>query len=328
MKIQCPGCSKAYRINDEIVYKVHDKKVKCPDCGKAIPIEPFILDPNELKGFAWGDALRQDVVSNLKKLYPMPHILLKARNLLAGTGHFRELGNLLNTDPALASRVLKVANSAYYGMSGKVSSLHMAATILGSATLLQIILMVGNAKTLGRSLEGYGLGSGELWRHALATGVSAELIEKRIQSDSEEAFFAGLMHDAGKIILDSYVLERKSLFTRHATLTRAPLHVTEQKVLGFTHGDIGYELCRKWHLPEHMATAIKDHHSPAASGDNKLAAILELANHMAAQTHESATPGTPPPLKALRALNISEAELKGLITEASSAVETLEEDTY
>jgi len=329
MKIQCTGCSKAYRINDDLVYKIHNKKVICTDCGRLIPVERFIIDRDELNQFASGDALKQEVVKNLKKLYPMPHILLKARNLLAGNGNFDELGSLLNTDPALASRVLKVANSAYYGMSGKVSSLHMAATVLGSGTLLQILLLVGNAKALGRSLEGYGLSSGELWRHALAVAVCSGLIEKKLHAnDGEDAFFAGLMHDAGKIILDAYVLERKHLFTHYAKLTREPLYAVEKRILGLTHGDIGYELCRKWNLPDHMATAIRDHHTPGASGDNKLAFVIQLANHMAGQTLGRAAKKTAPPLEALQCLHMSEAEVEALITEAYTAVETMEEETY
>jgi len=329
MKIQCPGCSKAYRIKDELVYKVHNKIAKCTQCGHGIPIGHFLLDQDELSRFVSGDALRKEVIKNLKKLYPMPHILLKARKLLAGNGNFDELGSLLNTDPALASRVLKVANSAYYGMSGKVSSLHMAATVLGSGTLMQILLMVGNAKALGQSLNGYGMGSGELWRHALAVAVCSGLIEKKLHaSDGEEAFFAGLMHDAGKIILDTYVLERKPLFTRYAELTREPLHAVEKKILGLTHGDIGFELCRKWNLPDHMATAIRDHHTPGASGGNKLAYVIQLANHMAARVLGSATKTPPLPADALRCLHMTAAEVEDLITEAQTAVETMEEETY
>ncbi|SCY29426.1 HDOD domain-containing protein [Desulfoluna spongiiphila] len=329
MKIQCPACAKAYRIKDEIVHKVHNKTAKCTQCGQLIPIAHFILDKEALAPFATGEALRQEVVGNLKKLYPMPHILLKARKLLAGDGNFDELGSLLNTDPALASRVLKVANSAYYGMSGKVSSLHMAATVLGSGTLMQILLLVGNAKALGQSLNGYGLGSGELWRHSLAVAVCSGLIEKKLHaSDGEEAFFAGLMHDSGKIILDSYVLERKPLFTRYEALTREPLYAVEKKILGLTHGDIGFELCRKWNLPDHMATAIRDHHTPGASGGNKLAYVIQLANHMADRALGSTAKTPPLPSDALTCLHMTATEVEGLITEALTAVETMEEDTY
>lgn len=329
MKIQCPGCNKAYRINDDIVYKVHNKTAKCTQCGQVIPIADFLLEKEALAPFACGEELKLEVVANLKKLYPMPHILLKARKLLAGNGNFDELGSLLNTDPALASRVLKVANSAYYGMSGNVSSLHMAATLLGSGTLMQILLMVGNAKALGRSLDGYGLGSGQLWRHSLAVAVCSGLIEKKQPgSDEEEAFFAGLMHDSGKIILDSYVLERKDLFTRYASLTRESLSAVEQKILGFTHGEIGYELCRKWNLPDHMATAIRDHHLPGASENNRLAHVIHLANRMADRALGTATKTPTLPKSSLSILNITETEVEAIITEALTTVETMEEDTY
>lgn len=327
MNITCAHCSKTYRISDDLVYQITHIPLMCTACGSAIAIEPLILSEDDLHAHPSGAALRQEVVENLKKLYPMPHILLKARTLLSGQKNFKELEHLLSTDPALAGRVLKIANSAYYGISGKVSSVQMAATVLGTDTLLQIITLVGYSKMLGRTLEGYGLDSGELWKHSLAVAICARLIEETLQAkNGEDAFLAGLMHDAGKIILDTYIQDRQLLFTRYAHLTHAPMTVTEQKILEFTHADIGGELCRKWNLPETMATAIQFHHTPADSGGNRLAYILNLADHMA-QGLFSASEAAP--LKeTLEFLPIPQIALKDLMRKAQDALEILEEDTY
>ena len=263
MQLTCPQCSKKFQINDDMVYQIYTKKLLCTDCGNAIPIEPFILDEEELTCFSSGDALKGEVVNNLKKLYPMPHILLKARTLISGKKNFESLEKLLNTDPAIAGRVLKIANAPYYGIQGKVSSIQMAATVLGSDTLLQIIALVGHSKMLGRSLDGYGLESGDLWKHSLAVAICAQFIEEAIQhQDGDDAFFAGLMHDAGKIILDSYVSEREHLFLKYQALTRIPMTLAETKIFEFSHADIGCELCLRWNLPQAMAMAIKYHHTP------------------------------------------------------------------
>ncbi|VFQ46452.1 HDOD domain-containing protein [Desulfoluna butyratoxydans] len=329
MNITCAHCSKTYRISDDLVHQICRIQLMCTACGSAIAIEPQILSEEALQAHPSGAALRQEVVENLKKLYPMPHILLKARTLLSGQKNFKELEHLLNTDPALAGRVLKIANSAYYGMSGKVSSIQMAATVLGTDTLLQIITLVGYSKMLGRTLEGYGLDSGELWKHSLAVAICARLIEETLQAkNGDDAFLAGLMHDAGKIILDTYIQDRQQLFSRYTHLTHASTTATEEKILEFTHADIGGELCRKWNLPETMATAIQYHHTPADSGGNRLAYVLNLADHMA-KGLSTAVDEPPDHLKeTLAYLPIPEIALKDLSRKAQDALESLEEDTY
>jgi len=329
MNITCSQCSKNYWISDDVVYQICHKKLLCTDCGEVIPIESWILDEDELHAFSSGDALKKDVVDNLKKLYPMPHVLLKARTLITGRDNFKSLENLLNTDPALAGRVLKIANSAYYGLSGKVSSIQMAATVLGSDTLLQIITLLGHSKMLGRDLQGYSQEAGNLWKHSLAVAICAKLIEETFNPrNGEDAFLAGLMHDAGKIILDSYLLERQPLFKRYKELTRAPITDAEARILEFTHADIGCELCRKWNLPDPLATAIKYHHTPAESGGNRLAYILNLANHMAKEITLGREEPSALPDEALEFLSVTEIGLTDLARKAAEAFEYLEEDTY
>lgn len=329
MRITCSKCLKNYQIKDELVYQIYKKKLLCTHCSHAMAIEPAILDEEELHQFSSGNGLKEEVVKNLKKLYPMPHILLKARNIITGKKSFKSLENLLNTDPALAGRVLKIANSSYYGMSGKVSSIQMAATVLGSDTLLQIITLVGHSKMLGHSLDGYGLSSGDSWKHSLAVAICAKLIEETLQHrHGDDAFFAGLMHDAGKIILDGYILERHRLFKRYTALTRASMTTAETKILEFTHADIGCELCLRWNLPQTMAEAVQYHHTPNASGGNRLAYILNMADHMAHKISETPQKQTPFPKETLKFLPITEIGIKDLIRKAKEALENLEEDTY
>ena len=329
MQLTCPQCAKSFQISDDMVYQIYTKKLLCTECGNAIAIESSILDEHELTRFSSGDALKKDVVDNLKKLYPMPHILLKARTLISGKKNFESLEKLLNTDPAIAGRVLKIANASYYGIQGKVSSIQMAATVLGSDTLLQIITLVGHSKMLGRSLDGYGLESGDLWKHSLAVAICARFIEEAIQhQDGDDAFFAGLMHDAGKIILDDYLLERDHLFQRYLELTRATMTMAEARIFEFSHADIGCELCLRWNLPQTMAEAIKYHHNPSQSGGNRLAYVLNLADHMARGIASPTEAAGPFPDAALAFLPISEVGLTELTRKAEEALEYLEEETY
>ena len=99
----------------------------------------------------------------------MPQTVLKAREIMADpNSDFKELSELLKTDQAIATKILRLANSSYYGLSGKVSSVQRAAVVLGHKTIGELITMGGASSLLGNRLEGYGLDAGALWKHSLA----------------------------------------------------------------------------------------------------------------------------------------------------------------
>ena len=141
----------------------------------------------------------------------MPQVMFKARELMNDpTSSFKALADILEKDQAMATRVLRLSNSAYYGLAGKVTSVQHAAVLLGYKTVGEVVAMATSSKLLGDSLEGYKLDSGDLWKHSLAVAIASRLIAARTNKDLEnDAFAAGLIHDAGKIVLNKYVLEEK-----------------------------------------------------------------------------------------------------------------------
>lgn len=337
MRLSCNQCSNEYVISDRLIYDLRflaETKGDIPKCKVCkMPIElkslPELFQGEE-KTLLRGERLNADVVRNLKKLYPMPHVTYKARKIIKSSrAGFEEIGGILKADPALAGRVLKVANSAYYGMSGKISSIHHAATLLGSDTLIQIITLVGNSKMLGTSLQGYNISSDDLWKHSLTAAVCANVLSvKRSSDDEEDSFLAGLMHDSGKIILDSYVLQREKIFHRYLEVAKVSIQKAEQVILGFDHAHTGYELCLKWNLPENLSIGIKYHHNPFVSGGNKLAYILYIADYMAKMPNQEDDAERSSINRALQFLGFSGNELGALLEEGVNAVEALEEDTY
>lgn len=337
MKLACSNCSSIFNFDDSFMYdlkllsQTKDKAPKCTSCNSPINTDalPELFQGDE-KNFLRGEALNKKVVGNLKKLYPMPHVTYKARKLInSSNASFLEIGNILKTDPALAGRILKVANSAYYRMSGEISSIQHAATMLGGDTLIQVITLVSNSKMLGKSLSGYDINSGDLWKHAITTAVCANILSiKRSPEDEEDSFFAGLMHDSGKIILDSYIVERQEIFNRYLSKSKSPFQKAESLILGFNHAHTGYELCLKWNLPKRLAGAIKHHHNPSATGDNKLAYVLNIANYMAKPLNNNPDENMDQIKLSLKYLGFSESDMDALKEEAYNAVEALEEDTY
>jgi predicted Zn finger-like uncharacterized protein len=336
MRVECPACRRTYRFPQERLPATSTVSLKCPACRTVFTFDhrPTIPEPVPLAQIftPYGEDLKREVAENLKKLYPMPHIMLKARALAANPdADLRQISTILRTDPALASRVLKVANSAYYGRSGKVASLLDAAVLLGVRMLVQIITLVSTSKMLGSELQGFELDSGCLWRHSLTVAVTSATIASRTGLPvRDEAFMAGLLHDAGKIILDPYVMERKSAYDALRKYHPNTPLLAEQAVLGFDHAETGFALCQKWNIPAPQAVAIRFHHQPSRSGGSPLAYILHVADALAAFDPAATTgsPAAPVEPGALAHLKLGRGDLAGIITEAADTIETLEDDTY
>jgi len=340
MKIQCTHCSTNYRIDEKRLLKDRKSTARCIKCDNVIAIDfsghgpDFAFHWQQLlpEDALYGKDLKNEISRNFKKLYPMPHVMWKARRLISDpNSDFKQVSGILKTDQALASRILKVANSAYFGLTGKVSSIQHATVLLGSRLLTQIISMVSHSKMLGGTLKGYGMDSGNAWRHSLTVAVGSDVIAKKIAPEySKEAFLAGLLHDAGKILLDPYIMERQTAFTELMDKLNTPSNEAEKKVLGIDHAEIGKLLCAHWNFPDFVADAINWHHSPAESKANLLAYIIHsadvIANSMNTATFEADFQAINE--NALKFLRLDAAAIEAVAYEIFDAVENLEDDTY
>jgi predicted Zn finger-like uncharacterized protein len=285
MRIECPHCRKVYNVPDEKLPKRNRVRFHCPACKGPIEVALEAPAPEAVNVGAVADAAAQPdfkavVLRKLKDLPPMPQIVFKAREIIGNPdSEMRQLANLLESDQAIATKVLKLANSAYYGLAGKVSSIRHASSLLGFKSLGQLISMAGTASVLGKSLNGYGLDATGTWRHSLMVGTASKVIalEKHPELESD-AFAAGLIHDVGKLILDPHVFARKEAFDRCTAGGRNSTLTAEQRILGFDHAEIGFEVCRHWNIPAGIAEAIKGHHNPSRSNGDALTYMVYMAN--------------------------------------------------
>jgi len=230
-----------------------------------------------------GEALKQKILQSVSDLPPMPQTVFKVREIIANPeSSFKELADILETDQAVAAKVLKIANSPYYGLSGKVSSIQHASIVLGHKTLGELMTMAGTSGLLGNQLEGYGLEAGDLWRHSMGVAFGSKIIATQKEASlAEDAFTAGLLHDTGKLILDRYVFERKEAFAEFMADGEQSFLKAEKQILGFEHSEIASEACKSWQVPEALSVAIRYHHYPSQSQGDKLAYIVHVADAMA-----------------------------------------------
>ncbi len=308
MKVACENCSKAFELPDDRLPTGKKVSFPCPGCKSKITLdlreepapapEPLNTTPDESTEKVVvtpiaekspddlnGTDLKRKILNRIKDLPAMPKIIYKAREVMGNPmSGFKEIAEVIETDQAIAAKVLQVANSAYYGMSGMVSSIHQATVVLGHKVLEQVITMVSATSLLGNHLKGYRMGSGTLWQHSLAVALCSRLIAKdRAPTLENDAFSVGLIHDAGKLALDRYLLERKAQVDQALAAGVNFLEV-EKQVLGFDHTELASELCAKWKLPENHVSAMRFHHDPGSSKGNQLAYIIHTANHIAQQS--------------------------------------------
>ncbi|ACL04651.1 HDOD domain-containing protein [Desulfatibacillum aliphaticivorans] len=281
MKIECSSCHKKYNIPDEKLPKDKSISLKCPACQNLITINPPAQAP-PINTLPEGEALKKAIVKGVKDLPPMPQVIHKARKVMADpNSSFQDLAIVLVTDQAIAAKVLKIANSPFYGLSGTVSTIQQASVVLGQKTLNEILTMASASQLLDKPMPGYGMDPGEFWRHSLLVAFGARIITGRAKPHlAEDAFAAGLTHDAGKLALEPYVAERKEMFRRLASGGMSFLEA-EKAILGFDHCEIASEVCKSWKMPENITTAIRYHHYPSRSEGDFLSYALHIADTLA-----------------------------------------------
>jgi putative nucleotidyltransferase with HDIG domain len=231
--------------------------------------------------FVSGRELIREIISNTTSLPVMPEVMIKVQKLIKHPAVSpAQLAQVIETDPAMVAGILKVANSAYYGFRGKVSTIQHASALFGTRRLAELITAMSAGSVLCQAMDGYGFAAGDLWRHSIAVACTASEIAAALDTDSlDSAYMAGLLHDIGKIILDPFVRERKVLFDQyHATHPERCIQDAERDILEFDHAVIAAILCEKWNLPRPISFAIRHHHHPSSAGDHQLSYIIHLAD--------------------------------------------------
>lgn len=303
MRVECTSCLKAYNIPEERIPAGKKVSFPCPNCKERIVLDlrsesigqmPESLTEDtgketpapwesQIKDLPRGDVLKDKLLKSLKDLPPMPQVVFKAREIMADpNSDLRELSGVIKTDMSITSKILKMANSAYYGLPGKVSSVDHATVLLGQKTLGEVVTMAGISGLLDSALNGYNLEPGDLWLHSVAVSFGSKILAEMKKPElANDAFIAGLIHDAGKIVLDKPLLERKGAVDSFMEDDQQTFLNAESEILGFDHAQIAFEMCNSWNIPKAITAAIKYHHYPSRSQGNELSYILHVADYIA-----------------------------------------------
>ena len=221
------------------------------------------------------------ILMNVGDLPALPQITNRIIELTADPESTnQEICDLINRDQVLVAKVLKLVNSAYYGLPRKVASVSEAVALLGMQTLRTLVVGASVYKTLAgmkkKSVGNYE----EIWRHALACAVSSRLVATELViSQKDHAFTAGLLHDIGRVILATLCTDRYQKVYELAEVRGCPLIEAEQEILETSHAEVGTIIAHKWNLPLTLIDPIGYHHEPFANCDNQeLVQMVYLGN--------------------------------------------------
>lgn len=194
-----------------------------------------------------------------------------------------DLNRVISLDPVLTGQVLKLINSAYYSLPNQISSLTRAIIMLGINTVKNLALSTAVLGSMGGKSSFLSLSMDAFWTHSLCVGVMAKSIAalKGIPGMLQEEFFvAGLLHDLGKIPLNSCFTKEYRQALEFSSLEQGPLSRGEEILLGFDHGQSGKMIADKWQLSPTLQDVLSCHHTPenASAENQELVNVVALAN--------------------------------------------------
>ncbi|UCD31516.1 MAG: HDOD domain-containing protein [Desulfobacterales bacterium] len=197
-----------------------------------------------------------------------------------------DLNKVISLDPVLTGKILKLINSAYFGLSPKIVSLARAIIVLGMNTVKNLVLSTAIMSSLGNRTNFKALNMNAFWRHSIGVGILSKLIAKErqiSQSKLEEYFIAGLLHDIGKIPLNSKLTDKYEMAIDTSEREYRPLYLSEISVLEMDHTQSGRLIAEKWKLGPEITDTVTYHHATENyRGEQKdILYTVNLANYFA-----------------------------------------------
>lgn len=208
--------------------------------------------------------LVETILNSTKELPPFPAVIQRALQLVddprATADH---IVDVIQYDQSITVNVLKVCNSAYFGLRRKVKSLREALVMIGFNQLIEIILSQQSSRFFYEPCKGYELEYGELWKHSVSCALLTRLVSKRLNREEKPAHFtAGLLHDIGKMMLSKFVKDYFKEIKKLVEEKNLSFCEAEKEVLGIDHAELGGKITEQWDFPNNIVLAVRYHHTP------------------------------------------------------------------
>ena len=205
----------------------------------------------------------KDIVEQIDLLEPVPPIAAQILALADDpNSSMSEIADLIRNDPALTANLLRTCNSAYFGLARQVESVRDAIALVGLDHIVRLVLLNSLSASFKKNPEGYGLGEGELWRHAVSSAHVAGLLADRFGASQKKhiIYTAALLKDIGKLILGRFVafsFEQINILVRSHGQS---FNDAEKRIIGMSHEELGAMVAKKWHFGQKLIYIIRHHH--------------------------------------------------------------------
>jgi putative nucleotidyltransferase with HDIG domain len=216
----------------------------------------------------------KDSIDKMPTLSPLTHKIVQVANDRRSSA--QDLTDVIQLDPVLTAKVIKMVNSAYFGLPQKVKSLKQTIVMLGINTVKNVALSSSFAGNV-RIKEKTKLSANDFWQHSLGVAVASKMIAKELGVDPkflEEYFIAGLIHDIGKVLINNFFTDEMDQILEISSEKKASIIDIERQVLKLTHEEIGIAIGKKWNFESALLFAVGKHHIPATTGSSAIMSMI------------------------------------------------------
>jgi putative nucleotidyltransferase with HDIG domain len=220
-------------------------------------------------------------VQKIEQIPTLPIVSKQIMDLLGDEDvSVKKVGELIEKDQAMALKVLKIANSSFYGTLTKVSTIDHALVVLGLAEVKAILLAFSIHNFFYSNNNGYE--RSRFWKHAIVCSQVARFLARHFRMAMDESvFLSGLIHDMGKVVFDHYFHEEFVRVVEHVNQHNGTFSTAEKEIMGITHYQVAAKLLQQWRFPEKVVTQVFYHHAPWYDKNHAVGSIIVyLANFL------------------------------------------------
>ncbi len=261
----------------------------------------------------------QELKKRLSGIKNLPTLPTVANNVIKLTQNpdstAFDIAEAISLDQSLASKVLRTANSAYYGFPRKITTINYAIVVLGLNNIKNIVLSTSIMGRFAKTDDNQLLDRRDFWKHSLLCGIiSKKIAEHMGMKTAEEMFICGLLHDFGKMILDHFFHDEFIVALILSKNEKITLKEAEDKTFGFNHSGVGALLLKRWGLPISLVNAVELHHQPdEALTSFRAASIVHVADYLCRRIGIGSGGDNVLPVpnkKAFKIVNITSAQIR------------------
>ena len=220
---------------------------------------------------------------DVKALPTLPDVAMRLLETTSNTDvSTRDLAAMIERDISLASRLLKLVNSPFFGLKHDVTSVQQALMIVGMSNLRSLVLSTAVLDLFDRDGSVGNFNREEFWIHNIAVAAGARKLARITRAaDPDIAFTAGLLHDMGKVVFDRYLHQEFEQIAELLNDESVVMSDAEEQVIGVNHAELGGHLAAHWNLPEILRDSVGNHHNPLEAPNHKeLTALISVADTM------------------------------------------------